>query len=135
MLNTIAIVGRLTREPELYTGKDEFRVVNFSLAFNQGTNPDGSENTGFIDCKSYSKLADSLAEWLSKGDKVAITGRLVEEKFLRKDGSKGSKHCIVVDGVEFIDILKNAADPEEPNVEEVPVEEPKPVAKTTRRSR
>ena len=140
MLNNLALVGRLTREPELYTGKNDGKVVNFSLAFTQGVNADGSDNTGFIDCKAFNKLADSIHEWLSKGDKVAVAGRIIEEKFTKRDGSKGSKHLIIVDSLEFIDVLKSQTEetPEEelPFEEPTPkVEEPKPVAKPTRRSR
>lgn len=139
MLNNISLVGRLTREPELYNGKNDSKVSNFSLAFAQGVNADGSDNTGFIDCKAFNKIAETIQEWLVKGDKVAISGRITEEKFTRKDGSKGSKHLIIVDSLEFIDVLKSKTEetPEEelPFEKEEPKPEPKPVAKPQRNRR
>lgn len=144
MLNNLTLVGRLTREPEFYQkDKDATPVVNYSLAFNQGFKADGSEDTGFIDAKSFGKLAETINKWLSKGDKVAVSGRIAQRKFQRKDGSNASVIELIVDGVEFIDVLKAGnEDVEEPNVEELPFEPKeevklpeKPVAKPTRRSR
>lgn len=143
MLNKVCLVGRLTREVETYENKEtkELSVVNFALAFSQGKNQDGSDNTGFVDCVAYSNLAKTIAEWLSKGDKVAIGGRIEHRSFSRKDGSKGTQIRIVVDSLEFIDVLKSRTDedlhedelPFEPH-EEVKVPE-KPVAKPTRSRR
>ena len=151
MLNVIALVGRLTREPELFSTNSGNSVVKFALAFNQGKNADGTEEAGFIEVTTFDKTADICGEWLSKGDKVAVTGRIYQKKFTRKDGSKGSNIELMASGVEFIDILKQSEeDVEEPNEEELPfepdpevkVEKPKaapqnakPVAKPTRTRR
>ena len=151
MLNVIALVGRLTREPEQYLGAKDNSVTKFSLAFNQGKNPDGSDNTGFIDVTCFDKLAETCGEWLSKGDKIAITGRINQRKFQRKDGTNGSTIEILASNVEFIDILKQSDEEvEEPNEEELPFEpdpevkvpekksapqNAKPVAKPTRTRR
>lgn len=151
MLNQIALVGRLTREPELFTTNSGNKIAKFALAFNQGKNPDGTEYTGFIEVSTFEPLTDTCGEWLSKGDKIAITGRIIQKKFVRQDGSKGSNIEIIASGVEFIDILKQSEDEvEEPNEQELPfepdpevkVETPKaapqnakPVAKPTRTRR
>ena len=124
MLNNVSLVGRLTREVELYK-KDEnsSAVVNYALAFSQGIKADGSEDTGFVEVKSFGKLAEVIAKWLSKGDKVAISGRVNYRSFTRKDGSKGSALEIIADNLEFIDVLKTSEeDVEEPNVDELPFE-------------
>ena len=142
MLNTITLVGRLTREPEWFKKNEETNAVaNFALAFSQGL-VNGEEDTGFIDCKAFGKLANTIHEWLSKGDKVAISGRIHHRKFQRKDGSNGSVMEILVDNLEFIDVLKVGNEEEEVNTEELPfepAEEVKPgektVAKPTRTRR
>lgn len=152
MLNQIALVGRLTRDPELFQSNSGSQITKFALAFNQGKNPDGTEDTGFIEVTTFESLANTCGEWLSKGDKVAITGRIIQKKFVRKDGSKGSNIELIASGVEFIDIIKEAEEEEveEPNAQELPFEpdpevkveapksEPqkaKPVAKPTRTRR
>ena len=158
MLNSIALVGRLTREPEAFTNGKGDTIVNFTLAFSNGLNPDGSENTGFIDCKTFKNVATTCAEWLSKGDKVAVTGRISYRKFTKKDGTNGVAYQILVNDVEFIDILKTTENeaPEvdvnelpfdpAPEIKEAPVKQEapkqeaapvnqKPVAKVTRHRR
>lgn len=142
MLNTITLVGRLTREPEWFKKNEETKaVVNFSLAFSQGM-VNGAEDSGFIDCKAFGTLADTIYKWLSKGDKVAVAGRIHHRKFERKDGSKGSVIEIIADSLEFIDVLKVGNEEVEVNTEELPFEPApevkapeKPVAKPSRRSR
>lgn len=137
MLNNVCLVGRLTKDVEFVRGK-EVSISNFSLAYSQGKNADGSDNTGFVECKAFGKLGETVNEWLSKGDKIAIGGRLSFRKFQRKDGTNGSITEIIVDSLEFIDVLKSQAEEEEElpfdKAEEVKAPE-KPVAKTTRRSR
>ena len=151
MLNQIALVGRLTREPELFQSNSGNQTTRFALALNQGKNPDGTEDTGFIDITTFGTLANTCSEWLSKGDKVAVTGRIYQKRFTRKDGSKGSNIEIIASGVEFIDIIKQGEDEvEEPNEQELPFEvdpevkvpekksapqNAKPVAKPTRTRR
>ena len=152
MLNQIAIVGRLTKEVEIFQNDNGDQMVAFGIAFKQGRKPDGSEDTGFIEVKTFGKLANTCAEWLSKGDKVAIGGRIYNRKFTRKDGSNASVHELIANEIEFIDILKTSEESEEPEGEaeeeqELPFEpapevkvtpkpqNAKPVAKTTRTRR
>lgn len=133
MLNVVTLVGRLTREVQYFAGKEEKKsVAVFSIAFSQGI-----EETGFIDCKAFGKSADLINEWLVKGDKIGLSGSLHQRKFERKDGSKSSTIEIHVESIEFLDLLKQAEDPEYPDVKGVPedIPEEKPVAKPTRRSR
>ena len=130
MLNVIALVGRLTREPELFQSNSGNQVTKFALAFNQGKKADGTEDTGFIEVTTFDKTADICVEWLSKGDKVAVTGRIIQKRFVRKDGSKGSNIELMASNVEFIDILKQSDEEvEEPN-EELPFE-PDPEVKVS----
>lgn len=118
MLNTIAIVGRLTRDPEIATTNDGSQVTNFTLVFSQGVKADGQEDVAFISVKSFNKLANTCSEWLSKGDKVAIEGRLYIKSFVRKDGSKGLDPTIIANNLEFVDVLKSG-NTEEQSAEEV----------------
>lgn len=123
MLNVIALVGRLTREPELFNANSGTPITKFALAFSQGKNPDGTEDTGFIEVTSFENLANTCGEWLSKGDKVAVTGRIIQKRFVRKDGSKGSNIELIASNVEFIDILKQVNEDGEMEKEHLEAEE------------
>lgn len=118
MLNSINLIGRLTKDVEVIKGK-EVSIGNFYVAFDQGKEDD----TGFIKCKVFSPLTEVCEEWLRKGDKVAISGRVHQQKFQRKDGTNGSEIEILVNSLEF---MTSPAEVEE---------ETKPVAKPVKRSR
>lgn len=133
MLNQITLVGRLVANPELFRGK-EVNVVTFTIAFPQGFANDGTEETGFIKCKSFGRIGDSCHEWLSKGDKIAVSGLFKDTKYNAKDGSTRHESIIHIDSVEFIDVLKTAKG-EEAAPKENPVKEEKPVEKPSRNRR
>lgn len=123
MLNIVALMGRLTDEPKVFTsknGKEGGSVSVFTLAVNEG-----EARTSFIDIKVFDK--DKVVSYLHKGDQVGITGRLVQEKFTRTDGTQGSSLVVVANNIEFGQLLE--AD-EEPVQEKEPE---KPVAKRTTR--
>lgn len=126
MLNTICLCGRLTADVEVHETK-ESTLGSFYLAFDQG-----KEDTGFIKCVAFNEVANAVAELIHKGDKIAVTGRIYDSAFQRKDGSKGHEFKIMVNSIEFIDVVYPEND--EPKQEE-PKEEPKPIAKANRTRR
>ena len=90
MLNVITLVGRLTKDIELFESK-ESTTGKFYLAFDQGR-----EETGFVKCVVFGDTANNLANFVHKGDKIAVTGRFYDDQFTRKDGSKGHEAQIIV---------------------------------------
>ena len=104
MLNTIILLGRLTKEPEHRKTNSDISVANFDLAIdNSFLDADGERGTTFISVRCFRDTADNVCKHLHKGSKVAITGSLYQRNFIRKDGSKGSVHEINADSVEFLD--------------------------------
>lgn len=118
MLNVICLVGRLTDNVEIYKSKDS-TIGTFYLAFDQGK----EDEAGFIKCKCFNQTAEACANFLTKGDKIGVTGRILHRKFERKDGSKGSEIEIILNSVEFVELTLQDE------------QEEKPVAKPTRKSR
>lgn len=122
MLNNLCLMGRLVDNPK--TTKTESGVIyNFTLATD--TN---AEETSFIDCKAYDLKA---LDFVKKGDKIAVSGYIRQEKWTAKDGSGKSKIVAVVRGLEFASNKESEDESDEITEAEV-VEEPvkKPVAKT-----
>ena len=104
MLNTIILLGRLTKEPELRKTNSDISVANFDLAVdNSFLDADGERGTTFISVRCFRDTAENVCKHLHKGSKVVITGSLYQRNFIRKDGSKGSVHEINADSVEFLD--------------------------------
>ena len=121
MLNSIILLGRLTKEPELRKTSSDVSLANFDLAVdNPYLEADGTRGTTFISCRCFRDTAENVCKHLHKGSKVAVSGSLVQRNFIRKDGSKGSAYEVIADSVEFLD--PKPQDPEEPDADELPFE-------------
>ena len=109
MLNSIILIGRLTREPQFFAKEETTPVVNFDIAVD---NLGQDAGTTFLSCKAFGKVAQNVNKFCDKGSKVAISGRLQQRNFIRKDGSKGSAYEVICDSVEFLD--PKAEEPSDP---------------------
>ena len=109
-LNRVALIGRLTRDPELRNTPTGTAVVNFSIANNRSYAVQGEkkEDVSFIDCIAWSKLGEIIAEYCKKGQKIAIEGRLQQRSWDDTDGKKRSKTEVVIDNFQFLS-AKNEA--------------------------
>lgn len=106
-MNTVSLIGRLTRDPELNTTNAGHPVCNMRVAVD-GV---GSDDTLYIDVTSFGTQAAACAEHLRRGRLVAVAGRLVYREWKADDGSKRSRHK-VVGRVEFLPYGLNGARPE-----------------------
>lgn len=96
MINNINIMGRLTADPEIrYTGNDNVCVCNFSLAHTRPLSKNGERITDFFDCVAWRGRAEFLERNFSKGDMIAIAGKLYSESFVDKNDIKGTAIKIV----------------------------------------
>lgn len=83
--NTIHLTGRVVRDAEIRNTKSGEAVCNVSIAVN-GYKRD--EDATFFDLTLFGKKS-VVGQWLKKGTRVALNGRLKQRKFQRKDGSEG----------------------------------------------
>ena len=98
MLNSIIIMGRLTRDPELRMTQSQKPVTSFTLAVDR----DGQEKqTDFIDCVAWEKSADFVAKWFTKGSMAIVKGRLQSREWTDRDNNKRRAWEIVADRVYF----------------------------------
>ena len=91
-LNKVMIIGNLGKDPEMRYMPNGKPVTNFSVATNRRWNtPDGDqrEETEWFNVTMYEKLADIANQYLTKGQKVYIEGRLHTRSW---DGNDGQKH-------------------------------------------
>ena len=104
-INRVNISGNLTRDPDLRATAGGSQVLSFGVAVNdRAKNPQTGEwedRPNFVDCVVFGKRAESLNNLLSKGMKVAVSGRLRYSSWETQDGQKRSKLEVVVDEVEF----------------------------------
>lgn len=110
MLNTVVLIGRLTRDPELRYTQSGKAVATVRLAVDRGTtNPQGERETDFIDVVVWDKQAETVANYLQKGRLVAVQGRLQIRQYETQEGQKREKAEVVANTVRFLDKAGDAA--------------------------
>lgn len=104
-INRVIISGNLTRDPELRNTQSGMAVLSFGVAVNDRrknpTTGEWEDYPNFVDCTMFGARANSLAQYLSKGTKVSIEGKLRWSQWER-DGQKRSKLEVIVDEIEFM---------------------------------
>ncbi|MBQ2742311.1 MAG: single-stranded DNA-binding protein [Oscillospiraceae bacterium] len=100
MLNKVILMGRLVREPELRHTQEGVPVVSFALAVDRGFRRD-EQNADFINIVAWRGTAEFVSKWLSKGQLVAVSGRLQVRTYKDRDGNNKDTVEVVVDEVFF----------------------------------
>ncbi len=102
-LNSVVLIGNLTRDPELRYTPSGLPVATLRLAVNRNfANQQGVVETDYFNVIVWRNQAEKCAEYLSKGRQVAVTGRLQSRSWEGSDGQKRSTVEIVADRVVFL---------------------------------
>jgi len=105
-INSVILVGRLTRDPELKHLPSGSAVLEMGLAVN-GRQKDETGNwadkPNFFDVKVYGNQAEFLSQHLAKGRRIGVSGRLDWRSWEAQDGTKRSKVDVVAFDVQFLD--------------------------------
>lgn len=89
MLNSVCLVGRLTKDPELRYTPNNQAVATFSLAVNRNfKSQNGEREADFINCVIWRQQAENLANWAKKGDLIGITGRIQTRSYENQQGQR-----------------------------------------------
>ena len=121
-MNQINLIGRVCYENELKTMKSGKMVLNNVLAVDRPYSLE--DETDFIPFVVWEKKAEFMANWIEKGGRVAISGRLQIRNFEDKEGNARTQAEVVVNEVTPIDWVKTDEE-----------EEPAPVKTANQRSR
>lgn len=89
MLNSVVLVGRLTKDAELRYTPNNQAVATFSLAVNRPfKNQNGEREADFINCVIWRQQAENLANWAKKGALIGITGRIQTRSYENQQGQR-----------------------------------------------
>lgn len=89
MLNSICLVGRLTKDVELRYTPSNVAVATFTLAVNRTfKNENGEREADFINCVMWRQQAENLANWAKKGALIGITGRIQTRSYDNQQGQR-----------------------------------------------
>lgn len=100
-INQVIIMGRLTRDPEMRTTTTGKSIASFSLAVDRQTQDDQAD---FFDITAWEKLGELANQYLSKGRRCLVQGRLRQDTWDDKEtGKKRSKIEVVATDITFLD--------------------------------
>ncbi len=102
-MNKIFLIGRLTRDPELFVTAGDVSVAKMSVAVDRRfKDSNGDKQTDFINVVAWRTLADNCCRYLLKGKQVAVEGSLQIRSYEDRDGVKRTAAEVVADNVEFL---------------------------------
>lgn len=103
-INSVVLVGNLTRDPELRTIPSGTSVCDLGIAVDERykSGDEWKSRPNFFQVTVWGRQAETAAEYLEKGREVAIAGRLRWESWETEDGQKRSKVTVTADSVQFI---------------------------------
>ena len=105
MFNKVILGGNLTRDTELKYTQNGAGIANTAIATSRKftSNGEKKEEVCFIDITFFGKLSEVANQYLHKGSKVLVEGRLKFDQWVDKDGQKRSKHSIIVETMQMLD--------------------------------
>ncbi len=118
MLNSVTLIGRLTKDPEVRYGKDGSAMAKFTVAVNRELKKEkkaemereGKPTADFINVTMWGRSAEALGRYTEKGLLIAVTGRIQTGKWQTKEGENRYSTEVVADRVKFIEWAKDNRD-------------------------
>lgn len=102
MINTVALMGRLTFEPELRTTPAGVSVLRFQIACDRNYQRAGAERQAdFIDCVAWRQTAEFISRYFHKGSMIAVEGSIQTSNFTDKNGQNRKQVEVVANNVSF----------------------------------
>lgn len=96
-MNTVMLMGRLTRDPESRATQSGVSVVRFSLAVNRPKRAD------FINCVAFGRTAEVIQQYVFKGNRLLVEGEIRTGSYVDKAGQKRYTTEVMVNHIEFIE--------------------------------
>ena len=105
MFNKVVLVGNLTRDIELRYAQSGSAIANTAIATSRKFTQNGErkEEVCFIDITFFGRSAEVANQYLRRGSKILVEGRLKFDQWVAQDGSKRSKHSVIVETMQMLD--------------------------------
>ena len=121
-LNKVILLGNLTRDPELRYTPNGTAVSTFGLAINRRyrQGEEWKEEVCYVDIVTFGRQAETVGEYLNRGNLAMVEGRLNWRSWETEDGQKRSKHEVVANNVQFMPRGTRDDGPGRPGAEPAP---------------
>jgi len=105
-MNKIEIMGRTTADVELQKSKDGKEYARFTLAVQRKLD---KEKTDFLDCVAFGKIAEIIAKYVKKGNRIIVCGS-IQTSIVEKEKTKTKYVTIVCDDFYFTEVRKDVSE-------------------------
>lgn len=103
MINSVALTGRLTKDPEVRRTQNDKAVSSFTIAVDRDyKNQDGSRTADFVNCVAWGKSAELLHSYAHRGDMLGIEGRIQTRNYQDKNGNRVFVTEVLVGKLSFL---------------------------------
>ena len=102
-MNSVQLIGRLTRDPEVRYTQDQMAIATFSIAIDRPPRRDGTRETDFPRITVFGRQAENCEKHLVKGRLVGIEGRIQTGSYTNRNGDKVYTTDVVANRVEFLE--------------------------------
>ena len=103
-MNNVVLIGRMTKDVELRRTNSGKAVASFTLAVNKDfKNEQGSYDADFIDCVAFEQKAETISQYVHKGDKFGVVGQLSTRSYENKEGKNVKVTEVKVTGFDFLE--------------------------------
>ena len=96
-MNNVVLIGRITKDIELRKTESGKYNCSFTLAVTRD-----KDNTDFINCQVWNMIAENMSKYCSKGDLIAVKGRIQSRSYDAQDGTKRYITEVIADKVTFL---------------------------------
>ena len=113
-MNSVQLIGRLTRDPEVRYTDSGASIARFGLAVDRRFKQENGADADFINIVAFGKTAEFIEKYFHKGMKIALNGRIQTGSYTDKDGKKVYTTDVVAENVEFCESKGNSANNDAP---------------------
>lgn len=117
-MNKVILTGRIANDLEIRSTTTGKSICEFRLATNRPVNRDGEKVADFVSCRVWNKSAENLVKYQTKGNLIAVIGRLQIDSYTDKDGNKRYSNYVLVEDLEYLERRKDQEEKKDNQEEE-----------------
>jgi len=109
-MNSVSLVGRLTRDPDVRYTDGGLSIARFNLAVDRRFKKDGEQSADFPGVVAFGKTAEFIEKYFRQGNRIGMTGRIQTGCYTNKEGVDVYTTNIIAENVEFVESKSNSQD-------------------------
>lgn len=107
-MNSVQLVGRLARDPDVKYSQDGKAHARITLAVDRRYRKDGEQNADFISCVAFGKTAEFVEKYFRKGMRMGLNGRIQTASYKNQQGNMIYTTDVICENIEFVESKKAA---------------------------